>query len=228
MVWNSDFNSRSVNNRLDGGWHRHGYGTFSCHSSREVGDVRLVGSGAVDHARIGWGCLDDLCLHGLDGRGPWCLLVLLVFLSISTDHQKSFGIGKKVVGSTVKEVRVPSLLRYSKDHEWVLIEGSRARVGITDYAQEALGDIVFIKLPEVGTSLRLHQDLGEIESTKSVNDIYAPVAGTVIAVNESLETSPDLLNSDPYGLGWICDIEMTEVNDSNLMSSQEYSALIGA
>ncbi len=123
---------------------------------------------------------------------------------------------------------VPSQLRYSKDHEWVLIDGSRARVGITDYAQDALGDIVFIQLPEVGSSITLHDGLGEIESTKSVNDVYAPVAGTVVAVNEALIATPELLNTDPYGAGWICDIEVSEVNESELMSSEQYSALIGA
>ncbi len=125
-------------------------------------------------------------------------------------------------------VTVPQQLRYSKDHEWVLLSGSQARVGITDYAQDALGDIVFIQLPDVGAEIELHQGLGEIESTKSVNDVYAPVAGRVIAVNEALIATPELLNTDPYGLGWICDIEIDAVNESDLMSPQEYSAFIGA
>ena len=123
---------------------------------------------------------------------------------------------------------VPSQLRYSKDHEWVLIEGSRARVGITDYAQDALGDIVFIQLPEVGSSITLHDGLGEIESTKSVNDVYAPVSGTVVAVNDALVATPELLNTDPYVTGWICDIEVSEINESELMTPEQYSALIGA
>ena len=123
---------------------------------------------------------------------------------------------------------VPSQLRYSKDHEWVLIGGSRARVGITDYAQDALGDIVFIQLPEVGSVITLHDCLGEIESTKSVNDVYAPVAGTVVAVNEALIATPELLNTDPYVAGWICDIEVSEINEADLMTPEQYSALIGA
>lgn len=123
---------------------------------------------------------------------------------------------------------VPSQLRYSKDHEWVQINGSRARVGITDYAQDALGDIVFIQLPDVGSVITLHDGLGEIESTKSVNDVYAPVAGTVIAVNEALIATPELLNTDPYLTGWICEIEVSEVNEAELMSAEQYSALIGA
>ena len=122
---------------------------------------------------------------------------------------------------------VPSQLRYSKDHEWVSIDGSRARVGITDYAQDALGDIVFIQLPEVGSVITLHDGLCEIESTKSVNDVYAPVAGTVIAVNEALIATPELLNTDPYVAGWICDIDVSDINEAELMSAEQYSALIG-
>ena len=110
----------------------------------------------------------------------------------------------------------------------MLIDGSRARIGITDYAQDALGDIVFIQLPEVGSAITLHDGLGEIESTKSVNDVYAPVAGTVVAVNDALIANPELLNTDPYGAGWICDIEVSEANESELMTSEQYSALIGA
>jgi glycine cleavage system H protein len=125
-------------------------------------------------------------------------------------------------------VNVPSNLRYTKDHEWVLITGSTVRVGITDYAQDALGDIVFIQLPDAGSQIDAHQGLGEIESTKSVNDVYAPVAGTVVTINDALTSNPELLNTDPYGSGWICEIESTSVNESDLMSAEEYSALIGA
>lgn len=125
-------------------------------------------------------------------------------------------------------MNVPSHLRYSKDHEWVLVQGSSVRVGITDYAQDALGDIVFIQLPTVGSSISLHDGLGEIESTKSVNDVYAPVGGKVIAVNEALSATPELLNTDPYEAGWICDIADAVIDDSALMSAEEYSALIGA
>lgn len=125
-------------------------------------------------------------------------------------------------------MNVPSNLRYTKDHEWVLINGSSIKVGITDYAQDALGDIVFIQLPEVGSVLDAHQGLGEIESTKSVNDVYAPVAGKVAAVNSDLTDNPELLNSDPYNAGWICEIEVSEIDESGLMSAEEYSALIGA
>lgn len=125
-------------------------------------------------------------------------------------------------------MNVPSNLRYTKDHEWVLVSGSTVKVGITDYAQDALGDIVFIQLPDVGSTVDAHQGLGEIESTKSVNDVYAPVAGKVTAVNSSLVDNPELLNSDPYESGWICEIEVSALDESSLMSSEEYAALIGA
>jgi glycine cleavage system H protein len=125
-------------------------------------------------------------------------------------------------------VNVPSNLKYTKDHEWVLVSGSVVRVGITDYAQDALGDIVYIQLPDIGSTVEVHQGLGEIESTKSVNDVYAPVSGTVSTVNDSLSATPELLNSDPYGDGWICEIEVTTLNEVALMSADEYSALIGA
>ena len=125
-------------------------------------------------------------------------------------------------------MNVPSNLRYTKDHEWVLVTGSTVKVGITDYAQDALGDIVFIQLPDVGSSVDAHQGLGEIESTKSVNDVYAPVAGKVTSVNSALVDNPELLNSDPYESGWICEIEVNNLDESGLMSSEEYAALIGA
>jgi glycine cleavage system H protein len=102
------------------------------------------------------------------------------------------------------------------------------RIGITDYAQDALGDVVFVQLPEVGSVLSVQQGLGEIESTKSVSDVYAPVAGTVVAVNDALVNQPELLNSDPYGEGWICEIETTQIDDDHLISAQEYSALTGS
>ena len=125
-------------------------------------------------------------------------------------------------------MNVPSHLRYSKDHEWVLVQGNTVRVGITDYAQDALGDIVFIQLPELGSTVSLHDGLGEIESTKSVNDVYAPVSGVVLAINEALVANPELLNTDPYDTGWICEISDAVIDDSALMSAEDYSALIGA
>lgn len=122
---------------------------------------------------------------------------------------------------------VPSGLLYTADHEWVRVEGTVARIGITHYAQDALGDIVYIQLPEVGSTVSAHDSFSEIESTKSVNDVYAPVAGTVSASNEMLSGSPELLNNDPYGDGWICEITMDTAHPEGLLGPDEYSQLIG-
>jgi glycine cleavage system H protein len=108
-------------------------------------------------------------------------------------------------------MNVPDDLRYSTEHEWVRVDGSRARVGITDYAQDALGDIVYVELPAVDAAVEAGGPLGEVESTKSVSEIYAPVAGTVTAINESLTASPERINQDPYGDGWICELELADV-----------------
>lgn len=102
-----------------------------------------------------------------------------------------------------RRMNVPDDLRYSSDHEWVRAEDGSVRVGITEYAQDALGDVVFVQLPEVGSTVTAGGRLGEVESTKSVSEIYAPVAGTVTEVNSELENSPELVNSDPYGSGWM-------------------------
>ncbi len=100
-------------------------------------------------------------------------------------------------------MNVPDDLRYSSDHEWVRVEGDTIRIGITDYAQDALGDVVFVQTPEAGAAVAPGDSFGEVESTKSVSEIYAPVAGSVLEVNAELEASPELVNSDPYGAGWI-------------------------
>ena len=104
-------------------------------------------------------------------------------------------------------MNVPDELRYSSDHEWVRVEDGKVRIGITDYAQDALGDVVFVQVPEVGSSSDAGATVGEVESTKSVSEIYAPLAGTVVEVNADLEASPELVNSDPYGAGWIAVVE---------------------
>jgi glycine cleavage system H protein len=103
-------------------------------------------------------------------------------------------------------MNVPDDLRYSSDHEWARLEGDRVRMGITDYAQDALGDVVFVELPAEGTTVEQGGMLGEVESTKSVSEIYAPVAGQVVAVNAALGDAPERLNADPYGEGWICEL----------------------
>jgi glycine cleavage system H protein len=123
-------------------------------------------------------------------------------------------------------MQVPEQLRYTRDHEWVAIDGSRARVGITDYAQDALGDVVYVQLPTVGASAAAGASFGEVESTKSVSDIYAPLSGTVAAVNDALDSAPDLLNRDPYGEGWICEIEFADPAETEgLLDAAGYRAL---
>ena len=109
-------------------------------------------------------------------------------------------------------MNVPDQLRYSSDHEWLSRDGSRVRIGITDYAQDSLGDVVFVQLPAVGDSFAAGDTIGEVESTKSVSDIYAPVSGSVVAVNDALVDSPQLLNEDPYGEGWICELELSDAS----------------
>jgi len=107
-------------------------------------------------------------------------------------------------------MQLPDDLRYSSDHEWVRLENGQLRLGITDYAQDALGDVVYVEIPELGLQVDAAAKVSEVESTKSVSDIYAPVAGTVVAVNDSLSDSPERLNDDPYGEGWICIIEPSD------------------
>ena len=126
-------------------------------------------------------------------------------------------------------MQVPTDLAYSSDHEWIRRNGSTVRIGITDYAQEALGDVVFVQVPSVGVTVAKGQSFSEVESTKSVSDIYAPVSGKVTAVNDALGTTPELVNADPYGEGWICEIEMSNEADlADLLDAVGYSALTGA
>jgi glycine cleavage system H protein len=125
-------------------------------------------------------------------------------------------------------MNVPGELRYSTDHEWVRVEGQRAYLGITDYAQDALGDVVYVQTPDLGTVASAGASFGEVESTKSVSDIYAPVSGTVVEVNAALADNPQLLNEDPYGEGWLCVIEMSDPSElGDLMDAAAYQALIG-
>lgn len=124
-------------------------------------------------------------------------------------------------------MKIPDDLMYSKDHEWVRLIGSVARVGITDYAQDALGDVVFVQLPNAGQSVEAGSSCSEVESTKSVSDIYVPVSGKIIAVNQVLSESPGLINSDPYGDGWIMEIEVTDTASvAGLMDASSYKQLV--
>jgi len=125
-------------------------------------------------------------------------------------------------------MNVPGDLRYSSDHEWVRVDGNRVTIGITDYAQDALGDVVYVQLPQVGESVAAGASFSEVESTKSVSDVYAPVSGTVVAVNDSLSGAPEQLNSDPYGAGWVCVIELANPDEvSALLDASGYQSLIG-
>lgn len=121
----------------------------------------------------------------------------------------------------------PEEFRYTEEHEWVMIEEELAVVGITDFAQDALGDVVFVELPEVGTVLEAGKAFGVVESVKAVSDIYAPVAGVVEEVNEDLVDAPEILNTSPYEDGWMIKIRMNDADDADeLMSADEYQALI--
>ncbi|CAB4895688.1 unannotated protein [freshwater metagenome] len=119
---------------------------------------------------------------------------------------------------------VPESLRYTKEHEWVQeISPNKFRIGITDYAQAALGDIVYIQLPKIGAEVLANAVCGEVESTKSVSEIYAPITGKVILVNEKLDTNPEVINADPYGNGWIAEIEISTPSlQEKLLSAADY------
>ena len=123
-------------------------------------------------------------------------------------------------------MNIPDDLRYSTDHEWAKLEDGKVRIGITDYAQDALGDVVFVQLPELG-AVEAGSTVSEVESTKSVSEIYAPVGGEVVAVNDDLGDAPERLNSDPYGEGWICDIEASDPGQlDGLLDAAGYRSLI--
>ena len=121
---------------------------------------------------------------------------------------------------------IPAELQYTKEHEWVSPAGAALtfRMGITDYAQGALGDIVYVQMPKVGESVVADSVCGEVESTKSVSEIFAPVSGTVVAINESLSDTPEVINSDPYGAGWLVEIQVA-AEPSGLLSAAEYGAI---
>lgn len=124
-------------------------------------------------------------------------------------------------------MQIPEDLRYSSDHEWIKVEGGTVRIGITDYAQDALGDVVFVDLPEMGAAVEAAASISEVESTKSVSDIYAPVSGRITDVNTDLGDAPERLNEDPYGEGWICVIELSDPAQlDKLLSAADYRALV--
>ncbi len=123
-------------------------------------------------------------------------------------------------------MNTPKELKYTKDHEWVRLEGNRAVVGITDFAQSQLGDVVFVEVPEVGAEVAAGNGFSVVESVKAVSDIYAPLSGTVVEVNEALADAPEVVNQDPYGEGWIAVIEITDMSElDNLLDSEAYEKL---
>ncbi len=121
---------------------------------------------------------------------------------------------------------IPEDLRYTSEHEWLAPDGTTVRMGITDFAQEALGDIVYVQLPEPGASVRAGEVLGEVESTKSVSEVYAPVSGTVVARNDRLADEPQLINTDPYGAGWLVEMEPANADEvTGLLDATGYRQL---
>jgi len=124
---------------------------------------------------------------------------------------------------------VPDGLRYSKDHEWIRVTGNRVRVGITDHAQHELTDVVFVEFPPIGKELARGQVLGVVESVKAVSEIFAPVSGKVVAVNKDLDSHPEAVNKDPYGAGWLVDLELTDTAEvPQLLDAAAYRRLTGA
>ena len=121
----------------------------------------------------------------------------------------------------------PEGLKYSKEHEWVLVEGNTATIGITEYAQEELGDIVYVELPEVGEKVIKDDPFGAVESVKAVSDVYAPVSGAVLEVNDILPDNPETINDDPYGDGWMIRVELSDADDlKDLMDADEYAEYV--
>ena len=126
-------------------------------------------------------------------------------------------------------MHIPDDLRYSTDHEWVRVEGAAVRIGITDYAQDALGDIVYVQLPDVGETVTAGSAVGELESTKSVSDVYSPVTGEVVARNEALDATPELVNTDPYGAGWLFEVAVDDSGATgDLLDAAAYEQLVSS
>ena len=126
-------------------------------------------------------------------------------------------------------MNLPEQLKYTKDHEWISLDGDVATVGITDFAQKELGDIVYVEVETLDQDMEADEVFGTVEAVKTVSDLFLPLAGTIIEFNEELETTPEEVNADPYGKGWMIKVKLTDVADfDNLMSADEYKQLIGA
>ncbi|MEK3807277.1 glycine cleavage system protein GcvH [Metabacillus sp. SLBN-84] len=123
-------------------------------------------------------------------------------------------------------MNTPKELRYSEEHEWVKVEGDKVRIGITDFAQSELGDIVFVELPEVGDEIKADEPFGSVESVKTVSELYAPISGTVVEINEDLDDSPEFVNESPYEKAWMIVIEPSNAGDvDNLMTAEQYEEM---
>ncbi len=124
-------------------------------------------------------------------------------------------------------MKIPADLRYTKEHEWIKVEGGKGTIGITDFAQEQLGDVVFVEPPQAGSQLTQGQTMGVVESVKTVSDLYAPVSGAMTSVNKELEAQPELVNQDPYGKGWLVKLEISDAGELDaLMSAEKYAEFI--
>ena len=124
-------------------------------------------------------------------------------------------------------MKIPADLRYTKEHEWIRVEGGKGTIGITDFAQEQLGDVVFVEPPQAGSQLTQGQTMGVVESVKTVSDLYAPVSGAMTSVNKELEAQPELVNQDPYGKGWLVELEISDAGELDaLMSAEKYAEFI--
>jgi len=124
-------------------------------------------------------------------------------------------------------MEVPKDLRYTNEHEWLKVDGTKGVVGITQFAQDQLGDVVFVEVPAVGTELATENTFGVVESVKTVSDLYAPVSGKVVNINKDLEANPELVNQDPYGKGWMIEVELSDSSQvDNLLSAADYEAFI--
>ncbi len=126
-------------------------------------------------------------------------------------------------------MNIPANLKYTKDHEWIMLDGDMATVGITDFAQKELGDIVYVEVETLDQTLDKDEVFGTVEAVKTVSDLFLPMAGEIVAFNDSLETNPEVVNSDPYGAGWMIKVKVSDVADyDQLLDSEAYAALIGA
>ncbi len=122
----------------------------------------------------------------------------------------------------------PANLKYTKEHEWILVEGSKAKIGITDFAQKELGDIVYLDISSQGKKVVQNEIFGTIEAVKTVSDLYMPVTGTILGMNDALESDPQLVNTDPYGAGWMVEIELADESEiAGLLSADDYAAIVG-